>query len=81
MAKLDYELKERAAQGKDVAGFVSEHPEIGRAKLATTFNSQIQKLNTVKKQLKNNGASEDELRNIEDRKLEVMKRFNEIMKQ
>ena len=80
MSKLDYELKERIAKDMNPSGFVSDHPNIGKAKLATNFNGQIQKLNTIKKQLQNRGASESDLRDIENRKLEVMKRFNEIMK-
>ncbi len=79
-SKLDYELRERTAQGKDPSGFIANHPEVRNAKVATTFNGYIQKLNGIKKQLQNNGASESELRDIEKRKLEMMKQFNEIMK-
>jgi hypothetical protein len=79
-SKLDYELKERTTQGKDPSGFIANHPEVRNAKVATTFNGYIQKLNGIKKQLQNNGASESELRDIEKRKLELMKQFNEIMK-
>ena len=79
-SKLDYELRERTAQGKDPSGFIANHPEVRNAKVATTFNGYIQKLNGIKKQLQNNGASESELRDIEKRKLEMMKQFNEIIK-
>ena len=45
----------------------------------STFESQITKLNKLRKQLIERGASKEQLKQVNDQKIQLMKQFNDAM--
>lgn len=76
MAAYEAEIKGRMKQG--TAGeFLKEHPEARFYQAANTVENQINQMNKMRKQLIERGASKEQLKQLNDRKIEVMRQFND----
>ena len=76
MAGYEAEIKGRAKQGT-VGEFLKEHPEARFYQAANTVENQINQINKLRKQLVERDAPKDQLKQLNDRKIEIMRQFNE----
>lgn len=70
------EIKGRRKNHEDVSEFLSEHPDARLWKNSESVYNQVSNLNRQKKKLIERGAEPERIKRIEDRKVEIMRRFN-----
>jgi hypothetical protein len=77
MANHEAEIKGRRKNREDVSGYLEEHPEARLWSQANTLENEISKLNREKKDLIERKAPRERIKRIEDKKTQIMTRFNE----
>ena len=70
------EIKGRRKNHEDVSEFLAEHPDARLWKNSESVYNQVSNLNRQKKKLIERGAEPERIKRIEDRKVEIMRRFN-----
>ena len=80
MADFENEIKGRAKNREDVAGFMRENPQARLWQVANTAENQISQLNKTRKELLEKGAPKERIQRIEDQKQKIMRRFNDQVK-
>lgn len=76
LAGYEEEIKGRASKGRSSADFIEKHPEARLYPMANTIETEISNLNKMRKQMIERNASKEELKRINDKKIELMRRFN-----
>jgi hypothetical protein len=79
MASLEAEIKGRLKSQQRVDQFLADHPEARMYQAANAAESQITKINKLRKQLIERGASKEQLKQLNDQKIQMMKQFNDMM--
>ena len=76
IAGYEEEITGRLKTGRSAADFLQEHPEARLYQAANSIEREIANLNKLRKQLTERGASKEELKRVNDQKIELMRRFN-----
>lgn len=77
MANHEAEIKGRKKNKEDVSAYLDEHPEARLWQQANTLENEISKLNREKKDLISRNAPRERIQRIEEKKTQIMTRFNE----
>ena len=77
MANHENEIKGRTKNREDVNSYYRDHPEARLYTQANTVENEITKINKEKKEALERNAPAAVIKRIEDRKTDVMRRFNE----
>ena len=76
MASYEAEIKGRLTHGQPIQDFLKETPEARMYQTANTFENEVNKINKMRKQLIERGASKEELKRLNERKIQIMRQFN-----
>jgi Large polyvalent protein associated domain 38 len=80
LADLENEIKGRQKNREDVSGFMRDNPQARLWMVANTTENQISQLNKQRKQLLEKNAPKERIQQLENRKQEIMRRFNDRVK-
>lgn len=79
LAKYEQEIKGRAKTGQEYQSFMESHPESYLFQSANRVENTISKLNKTRRALIESGASKDQVKQIDDYKIQIMKQFNDAV--
>ena len=77
MANHEAEIKGRKKNGEDVSGYLEDNPEARLWSQANALENEISKLNREKKDLISRNAPKERIKRIEEKKTQIMTRFNQ----
>ena len=80
LSKYEDEIKGRAKNHQDVQAFLKEHPEARLYSVANSVENEIIQMNKLRKEMIARGASQDQLKRLNEMKIQRMRQFNELVK-
>ena len=80
MANFENEIKGRQKNRENVSEFLRENPQARLWMLANNAENQISQLNKTRKELLEKGAPKERIKQIENQKQIIMRRFNDKVK-
>lgn len=80
MAEYEATIKGMRQRKENVADFLNENPDARLWQQANNVENQISALNKQKKQWRETGRSDEQIKTLDDRKQAIMTRFNERVK-
>jgi hypothetical protein len=80
LADFENEIKGRQKNRENVAEFMRDNPQARLWMVANTTENQISQLNKQRKELLERNAPKERIKQIENRKQEIMRRFNDRVK-
>ena len=83
MAQHEHEIKGRAKNEGDVDEYLDENPEAALYKKANDVENRVNEINKKIKKLRDqkDEDNKDAIKDLEDVKVEVMKNFNDVVKE
>lgn len=80
LSKYEDEIKGRAKNHQDVQAFLKEHPEARLYSTANSVENEIIQMNKLRKEMIARGATQDQLKRLNEMKIQRMRQFNELVK-
>jgi hypothetical protein len=77
MADHENEIKGRQKNRENVREYFKEHPEAKLIDQANRIENDISKMNRDKRELMERNAPKEQIKRIEDRKINIMRQFNQ----
>jgi hypothetical protein len=77
MAQHENEIKGRQKNRENVREYFKEHPEAKMIDQANRIENDISKMNRDKRELMERNAPKEQIKRIEDRKINIMRQFNQ----
>jgi len=77
MAQHENEIKGRQKNRENVREYFNEHPEAKLIDQANRIENDISKMNRDKRELMERNAPKEQIKRIEDRKINIMRQFNQ----
>jgi hypothetical protein len=77
MAQHENEIKGRQKNRENVREYFKEHPEAKLIDQANRIENDISKMNRDKRELMERNAPKEQIKRIEDRKINIMRQFNQ----
>lgn len=81
LSKYEDEIKGRLKDQKPVEDFMRDHPEARLYGAANSIENEITNINQMRKKLLERKASQQELKHLDDIKMQLMNRFNQMYEQ
>lgn len=79
LSKYEDEIKGRAKNHQDVQSFLKEHPEARLYDTANSVENEIIQMNKLRKEMVARGASKEQLKRLNDMKIQRMRQFNALV--
>lgn len=79
LSKYEDEIKGRAKNHQNVQEFLKEHPEARLYDAANSVENEVIQMNKMRKELIARGASKEQLKRLNDMKIQRMRQFNQMV--
>lgn len=74
-------MKGRKAAGEDVHGYIAEHPEAALIQAARASERRVSAMRRHRRELAAADGDREEIKSIEERMQEEMRRFNDVIRE